>query len=159
LLGASTDKLQRNADFLQAPPFEFDKKRLAAYIQRFPQGFSNGDFRSDKTEPKLLFLSEVVGVSRVELIELCSNYLKYSLPTMTASYVLLRERAPQQLVYEDGSVSLLFTQGRAEDLAGFCGMMVEQVRWHLREWPRRGEGRPLLDGLRWAAVVSQWVGC
>ncbi|PRW33139.1 2OG-Fe(II) oxygenase family [Chlorella sorokiniana] len=105
-------------------------------------------------QPKLLFLSEVVGVSRVELIELCSNYLKYSLPTMTASYVLLRERAPQQLVYEDGSVSLLFTQGRAEDLAGFCGMTVEQVRWHLREWPRCGEGRPLLDGLRQGSVAG-----
>lgn len=55
-------------------------------------------------------------------------------------------------MYEDGGVSLLFVQGRAEDLARWCGLAVEAAREHLREWPRRGEGRPLLDELRWAAL-------
>lgn len=58
LLATTADKLQRNADYLRAPPFSWDDQQLAAYIWQFPQGFSNGDFRSEKTEPKLLFLSE-----------------------------------------------------------------------------------------------------
>ncbi len=58
LLTATTTKLQRNADYLQAPPFGWDNLRLAAYILRFPQGFSIGDFRSESYEAKLLFLSE-----------------------------------------------------------------------------------------------------
>ncbi len=61
LLTATATKLQRNADYLQAPPFGWDDVRLAAFIQRFPQGFSTGDFRSKKYEAKLLFLSEGAG--------------------------------------------------------------------------------------------------
>ena len=40
----------------------------------------------------LLPLHAVVGVSRADLIEFHSNYLKYGLPNMAASHVLLRVR-------------------------------------------------------------------
>ncbi|PRW33164.1 P-loop containing nucleoside triphosphate hydrolase isoform A [Chlorella sorokiniana] len=154
LLAAPAARLQRNADYLHAPPFGWDSEAIAAYIERFPQGFSTGDFRSEKTEPKLLFLSEVVGVSRVELIELHSNYLKYGLATMTASYVLLRERAPGRLLKDDGGISMQFVRGDAVRMAEWCDMELRDVRWHLREWPRRGEGRPLLEELRQGSTAG-----
>ncbi|KAI7839855.1 hypothetical protein COHA_006418 [Chlorella ohadii] len=154
LLTATATKLQRNADYLQAPPFGWDDVRLAAFIQRFPQGFSTGDFRSKKYEAKLLFLSEVVGVSRADSIEFYSNYLKYGLPTMTASYVLLRERAPQRLGKQETGIDIDFARGSADRLADWCGMTIQAVREHLREWPRSEPGLSLLAELRQGSVAG-----
>ncbi|KAI7837219.1 hypothetical protein COHA_008945 [Chlorella ohadii] len=147
LLTATTTKLQRNADYLQAPPFGWDDLRLAAYILRFPQGFSIGDFRSESYDAKLLFLSEVVGVSRADLIEFHSNYLKYGLPNMAASYVLLRERAPQRLGNQQTGIAINSSHGSADRLADWCGMTIQAVREHLREWPRCEPGLSLLAEL------------
>lgn len=149
----------------------------------------------------------MVGISRADAIEFYSNYLKYGLRTMTASYVLLRvrlgmctatshaailqawrlhqrgaawlvrwvdafvcaghptpfsnspfrapqERAPQRLGNQETGIEIGFACGAADSLANWCGMTVQAVREHLREWPRCEPGLGLLAQIRWEYVTA-----
>lgn len=91
LLLRSTEHLRDNADTLQlAFGWHEGDGQLAASIDAYPQPFSIVCFRGEVTAYKLLFLTQVVGISADKCLTTNSSYLKTSLETMSAHYMLVQ---------------------------------------------------------------------
>lgn len=65
-----------------------------------------------------------------------------------------QERAPQRLGKQETGIDIDFARGSADRLADWCGMTIQAVREHLREWPRSEPGLSLLAELRWEYVTA-----
>ncbi len=93
LLCCSEQHLQGNADTLRAAlGWQDGDGPLAAFVAAYPQGFAIVNFGSEDTQHKLRLLSKVVGVRADKCLATGSNYLKYRLEKMAATYMLVQVR-------------------------------------------------------------------
>ena len=109
LLSTSAEALQRRADYLQRQlGWQPGDCQLAAFIEKYPQPFATVSFDSPDKQVQLLLLTSVLGVSLADLLSQWSSHLMYSLPTVTARYILVQVRlCPGGLLHLDAACNAL----------------------------------------------------
>ena len=91
LLAVPADRLQRNASYLQHQlGWQPGSGQLAACIADYPLPFAQLDFEGKETQAKLLLLTGVVGVGRLDVLASGSNCLVRGLETIAARYMLVQ---------------------------------------------------------------------
>lgn len=178
LLGSPTDRLQRNADALQrALGWRDGDGQLARFVAAYPSAFADVDFSSDDLAHKLLFLTQVVGLSAEQCLSKGSGYLKTGQRTMCAVYVLLlvsgvhawrailchsghcaeinhppspwQRRAPQLLRDKHGRLHLAWIWSTMKPhYLDQLGIDRATYNVHVKAWPDSQEGQRLLGELR-----------
>ena len=146
------DHLQRNAGYLQLElEWSAAGGQLAAFIKKYPSAFATVNFVSPNVQAKLLFLTEVAGVDLWRCLTMGGNYLKTSLNSMAAKYVLVKASPHAKLC-----ITLLLTHA---GLLSMCcrSVAAEGGSHHVAHQGRRGF--PVLDhgqGIRQEALQDHW---
>ncbi|KAL4447893.1 hypothetical protein ABPG75_005112 [Micractinium tetrahymenae] len=156
LLRRSAEQLHGQAGWLREQ-LGWGSQRVAEFASAFPQPFAIVDLSKPGTAAKLRFLTKVVGVaSEEECIARCSSYLKTSLQSMAALYVLFCEHAPQLLLRCDAAgrpkLNWMLVNERTLQRSKLSR---QRINDHVLKWPASEEGQRLLSELR-AGDTSNW---